>query len=47
MKGSFASRDRHCGDSAHTNAGARWNAFVTASGTGAEPGNKRALADSR
>lgn len=47
MKGSHVSRDRRCRNSAHINAGARWNAFGNGRGIGGRAGSKRAPADLR
>jgi hypothetical protein len=41
MKGSLASHARRFSDSAHTNAGARWNAFGSGNGIGGRPDSKR------
>jgi hypothetical protein len=47
MKGSFASRDRRCSDSAHTNAGALWSAFGSGNGIGGNTNNERVPDDLR
>jgi hypothetical protein len=41
MKGLFASRDRRCSDSAHTNAGAPWSAFGSGNGVGGNTDSQR------
>src|SRR5208282_2185722 len=41
-KGSFVSYARPCGDSVHTSAGERWNAFGSGNGIGGSPGSKPA-----